>query len=146
MANNSDELNKAIQDLAEAQDLNDQEYRKQVDLWWQSLSIQEREMAFYAVSQRIHQGELVDKRSFRGVLYGTFGFGTEMYGVAMDCGYLAIHNAIVDGNEFMDMHSARELTVTKDGLVQTWPEINSMSILYDNGKLTIDINKGNPYV
>lgn len=127
-------------------DLNDQNYHDRVQTWWNLLSKNQQEMAFYAVCQRIQQGELKDQRSFRGVLYGTFGFGTEMYGAAMDCGFMAIHNAIIDGNEFMNMQSANELTVVKDGLTQTWPNINSMSITYDTDKLCITIDKGNPYV
>jgi len=74
-------------------------YEHDNDTWWNGLTEQEREDAFYAVVKRIHQAELKDKGSYRYALYDVFGFDAGMYGKGMDCGYMAIHNAIVNGEE-----------------------------------------------
>ena len=71
------------------------EYARQADEFWNSLNEEQRLQAFYSVASRIHQGELVDKQSYRGVLYSTFGFGTEAYTVGMDAGYMEIHNRLL---------------------------------------------------
>lgn len=68
---------------------------KDSEAFWNSLSKDDQLKAFCAVSRRIHQGEIVDKGSYRHVLYGVFGFGPEAYAPAQCAGYLDIHNAIV---------------------------------------------------
>jgi hypothetical protein len=75
------------------------EYEARNELWWSSLSEAEREDAFYAVVRRIVKAEIEDKRSYRGALYDVFGFGEHMYIAGMDCGYMALHNSIVDVDE-----------------------------------------------
>jgi len=72
-------------------------YEHDNDTWWNGLTEQEREDAFYAVVKRIHQAELKDKGSYRYALYDVFGFDAGMYMKGMDCGYMAIHNAIFNG-------------------------------------------------
>lgn len=71
------------------------QYEKDCELWWHALSQEDRLKAFYSVVKRIHQGDIVDKGSYRHVLYNIFGFDAEAYGIGMDCGYMALHNAIV---------------------------------------------------
>jgi hypothetical protein len=68
---------------------------KSSDDFWNSLTPDQQLDAFCAVVKRIKQGELVEGRSYRGVLYSTFGFGPEAYGMAQVAGYLDIHNALV---------------------------------------------------
>ena len=70
-------------------------YEVENDAWWNGLTEKERQDAFYAVCKRIYQGDIVDQGSYRYVIYDVFGFGPEMYGAGMDCGYMAIHNSIV---------------------------------------------------
>ena len=84
------------------------EYEKKNDEWWNSLSIEEREDAFYAVVKRIYQGEIVERGSYRYVLYEVFGFGPEAYGLGMECGYLELHNAIYTHEEMKALRD-REL-------------------------------------
>jgi hypothetical protein len=74
------------------------EIEKEQEAYWNSLSKEDQLKAFCAVSRRIHQAELIDQGSYRHALYGVFGFGPEAYVRGMDCGYMAIHNAIVDEN------------------------------------------------
>jgi len=72
------------------------EIEQQHEEYWNSLTKEQQLAAFCAVSRRINQGELVDKGSYRHVLYSVFGWGPEAYAPAQLAGYLAIHNAICD--------------------------------------------------
>lgn len=76
------------------------QYESRCEEYWNSLSNDDRLKAFYSVCKRIHQGELKDKGSYRWVLYDVFGFDPTAYVIGMECGYMAIHNAIVDIDEF----------------------------------------------
>jgi hypothetical protein len=85
--------------LAETFEEAKEAYETSTDAWWTSLSKEDQERAFYSVVKRIFKGEIVDKRSYRGVLYDVFGFDANMYVAGMDCGYMALHNSIVDVDE-----------------------------------------------
>jgi len=84
------------------------------DAWWEGLTEQEREDAFYAVCKRIYKGDIVDNGSYRYVLYDTFGFDHGMYVDGMNCGYMAIHNAIFDGEELQRMKGVNRFEVIDD--------------------------------
>jgi len=88
-----------------------EEYEKQNEAWWKGLSEQEREDAFYAVCKRIWQADGMDNGTYRYALYDVFGFDPGMYGRGMDCGYMAIHNAIFDGEELQKMNGVNRFEV-----------------------------------
>jgi hypothetical protein len=94
----NDELKKSSNDISESYEHAMKEIEKEQEAYWNSLSKGDQLKAFCAVSRRIHQAELIDKGSYRWALYDVFGFGPEAYVRGMDCGYMAIHNAIVDEN------------------------------------------------
>lgn len=142
-----DELNDALGEMRDIMKKDREEYEKQNEEWWNALSQEERENAFYAVVKRINKAENIDKRSFRGAIYGVFGFGPEMYSRAMDCGYMSVHNAIFDGEEFMSMSTANALEVVgPDDTTVSWPDIDNLTVTSDKGCVKIQINIGNPYV
>lgn len=87
---------KVLTELGELVDAALTEYGKQADEYWHGLSPDQQLMAFYAVCKRIHTGDVLNKGSYRHVLYDVFGFDTDSYGVGMACGYLAIHNHIAE--------------------------------------------------
>jgi hypothetical protein len=89
--------------LGEEQEMHKLKYEAELDVWWKALSEEDRERAFYAVVKRIFQAEIVEKRSYRGVLYDIFGFDPGMYIMGMDCGYMTIHNSIVDIDELYEL-------------------------------------------
>ena len=71
MAENA-KRSKALDELAEiSQEM--EKHRKEDearnDAWWEGLTEEEREDAFYAVCKRLHQGELKERGSYRYVLY-----------------------------------------------------------------------------
>lgn len=104
------ELSDMSQEFQKAQD----EYEAENDAWWNALTEQEREDAFYAVCKRLHQGELKERGSYRYVLYNVFGFDAGMYMKGMDCGFMALHNSIFDGEEFLAMRQVNRFEVIDD--------------------------------
>lgn len=108
---------KALQALTELGELQKQareEYEAENDAWWNGLTEQEREDAFYAVVKRIHQAEIQDRGTYRWALYNVFGFDPGMYGRGLDCGYMAIHNSIFDSNELEAMKGVNRFEVIDD--------------------------------
>jgi hypothetical protein len=91
-----DELKRSLEDISESYERAMKEIEKEQEAYWNSLSKDDQLKAFCAVSRRIQQAELIDQGSYRHALYGVFGFGPESYTQGMECGYMAIHNAIMD--------------------------------------------------
>ena len=92
-----------MEELRESQEKAREDYDIMNEAWWNGLSQEEREEAFYAVCKRIHKAELEQRGSYRYALYDVFGFDPGMYMRGMDCGFMAIHNAIFDSEELMYM-------------------------------------------
>jgi hypothetical protein len=113
----NEEQEKALQGLSDISQEFEKAYKQREaenDAWWEGLTEQEREDAFYAVCKRIHKGDLKDNGSYRYVLYDTFGFDHGMYVDGMNCGYMAIHNAIFDGEELQRMKGVNRFEVIDD--------------------------------
>lgn len=101
-------LIEGLDELREAQQKAHEEYEAKNDAWWNSLTEEEREDAFYAVIKRMYKAEVEDRGSYRWALYDVFGFDTSMYGRGMNCGYFNLHNIIyaaLDKNENKDDNS-----------------------------------------
>lgn len=62
--------------------------------WWNALPYEEKLKAFRSVCRRIQQGDVIERGSYRHVLYEVFGFDADAYVDGMDCGYMDIHNLI----------------------------------------------------
>ena len=94
-------------------------FQKEADDHWNSLPYDDRLKIFCAVSKLIYQGEIRDGKSYRGMLYDTFGFEPDAYAVAQCAGYMSIHNAIYDGERVfktLEDFVTNHLDVTKDNL------------------------------
>lgn len=76
-----------------------EESKKRYNAKWEALSDEDQIDYFCAVMERVHRGDVIEKRSYRGVLYDIFGWGPEAYMAAQCAGYLDIHNMIFDANE-----------------------------------------------
>lgn len=74
-------------------------FEKEADDAWDSLDYDTQLRVFYAVVKRIYEGEIKEKGTYRYILYDKFGFGPEAYVIGMNCGYMYLHNAIVDGED-----------------------------------------------
>jgi hypothetical protein len=118
MAENAKKREEALDALAElSQELEKSRkiYEHDNDTWWNGLTEEEREDAFYAVVKRIHKAELQDRGTYRWALYDVFGFDPGMYMKGMDCGYMAVHNAIGDGEDYQAMRGVNRFEVIGDG-------------------------------
>lgn len=91
-----EKLKKDLYSLGEIQEKLAKEYEEECENYWSSLSEEDRLRSFYSVCKRIHNGEIENKGSYRYVLYTVFGFGPEAYSIGMECGFLDIHNSIVN--------------------------------------------------
>ena len=122
------------------------DYEAENDAWWNALTEQEREDAFYAVCKRLYQGELKERGSYRYVLYNVFGFDSGMYLLGMNCGFMALHNAIFDGEDYQAMRGVNRFEVIdKTGRAYTKYLDKDEGIKYslqdDNRTLQVFIDK-----
>jgi hypothetical protein len=85
------------------------EYYGKVEDWWAELSDEDQQKAFYCVVKRIYKGDVEERHSYRGVLYDTFGWGPEAYGLGMECNYMEVHNLLYDALDGDTKHTQREL-------------------------------------
>lgn len=111
MSDKKEGLFGALDEIREAQQKAHAEYEAKNDEWWNGLTEEEREDAFYAVCKRMYQAEVTDRRSYRGSLYDVFGFDPSMYGRGMGCGYFALHNMIFDSFELSAMKNVTRFEV-----------------------------------
>ena len=110
----SDEREKALQELSDiGQEMETQRilHEAMLDDWWNNLHEDEREWAFYSVIKRMHKAEIQDKGTYRYALYDVFGFDGGMYLHGMNCGFMALHNAIGDGEEYQAMKNVNRIEV-----------------------------------
>ena len=113
----NEEREKALQELSDiGQEMEKSRilHEAKVDEWWDNITQEERERAFYAVCKRIHKAELKDKGTYRYALYNVFGFDGGMYMDGMDCGFMALHNAIGDGEDYQAMRGINRLEVVDE--------------------------------
>jgi len=73
--------------------------QEETDKFWNGLSYDDKCNAFHAVMERLVQGELKDRGSYRYVLYDIFNFGPDMYVRGMNCGFMGLHNSIETKND-----------------------------------------------
>ena len=106
-----DKLLKTISEIGETMREAMEEHDKKNDEWWDNLTEQEREDAFYAVCKRIWQAEGKDGGTYRHALYSVFGFDPGMYPLGMECGDMSIHNAFFDGEQLSKMKGVDRVEV-----------------------------------
>jgi hypothetical protein len=73
---------------------------QRIDAIWNNMDNNAKMDMFYSVVKRLYKGELIDKGSYRWVLYDVFGFGPEAYEMGMRCNYMELHNSIYTQEEF----------------------------------------------
>lgn len=83
-------------------------FGQECDAYWDSLSKEDQLKAFYSVCKRIHKGDVVDRGSYRYVLYNVFEFEPDAYRAGMDCGYFTIHNLIFEALDAQEIKEKDE--------------------------------------
>lgn len=109
MTNNREKTLQELSDIGQEMEKVQKEYESKTDAWWNSLTQQEREDAFYSVVKRMHKAEIQDEGTYRHALYDVFGFDGGMYMHGVDCGYMALHNAIGDGADCQKMKNVNRI-------------------------------------
>ena len=94
------EIGKALEASRQAFEDARNRNEKAANDFWNNLSYEDKCNAFHAVVSRIFEGEIKVKGSYRYVLYDIFKFMADMYGRGMDCGFMALHNSIMDDDQF----------------------------------------------
>ena len=85
-------------------------YVTECDEYWDALPYDEKLMVFSSVVKRIVKGDLKDRGTYRYVLYDVFGFDMDSYGIGMQCGYMDLHNSVVEKDELEQLRrKVREL-------------------------------------
>jgi hypothetical protein len=107
----NDKLFSALKDFSEAEAEAVSEYESKNNEWWNALTEEEREDAFYAVCKRIYEARVVENRSYRGTLYGKFGFDPGMYRMGMECGFFTLHNMLHQAREYEALHGVNRFEV-----------------------------------
>lgn len=101
--------------IADCLEESKQAFANRADAFWDGLSYDDRLKAFYSVCKRIHKGDLIDRGSYRYVLYHVFGFDYDAYSIGMDCGYMDIHNSIYTPDDINKMEKGADHgTVKRD--------------------------------
>lgn len=89
-----EEAMQELSDISQKMEEYDKEVDIEMDEWWNAMSKEEQMKAFYSVVKRLVDGELVQKGSYRYVLYQVFGFEPDSYYLGMQCGFMSLHNSI----------------------------------------------------
>ena len=84
-------------ELANSFKLWEMELEEDHSKFWNGLSKDDQLKAFCSVMRLLYKAEIEEHGSYRYTLYDVFGFGPESYAPAQLSGFLAIHNAIWDG-------------------------------------------------
>lgn len=92
------------------------EYQDMATSYYSSLEPEEQLWAFCAVVEKLSKGELDENRSYRGILYDTFGWGPEAYAAAQHAGFLGLHNSIYrfEDLEHVMTNTLKELEIEVD--------------------------------
>ena len=100
-------------ELANSFKLWELELEEDHEKFWNSLSKDDQLKAFCSVMRRLYRAELEEHGSYRYTLYDVFGFGPESYVQAQLSGFLAIHNAIWDGERLHSLIDKLEAKVVE---------------------------------
>ena len=114
---NSPEMELLRQEMQESED----QYKKDVESFWDNLSYDDKLKAFFYVCSKIHKGDVEERGSYRHNLYQVFNFDMDSYIIGMNAGYLNLHNYIYDGVEFNKFRSAEEVEFRSGDDIHRFP-------------------------
>jgi hypothetical protein len=95
MDENKPNLNAVAKNLSSLIKEEKQKRDQEAQEFFENLSYDDQLKAFYHICRTIWLGELMERRTYRGVLYEMFKFGPDAYSLGMDCGFFDIHNNLV---------------------------------------------------
>ena len=108
---NSPEMEEFRKNMKESQDL----YKIDVDQFWDNLSYDEQLKAFFFVTSKIYESDVIERGSYRYCIYEKFGFEPDAYILGLDCNYLSLHNIIHYGCDYSEFKSAKKVIIKTVG-------------------------------
>ena len=119
-----------------------EQYKNEATEFWNNLSYDDKLKAFYYVVSKIYEGDVVERRSYRGMLYEKFSFGMDAYTIGMDCNYLVLHNIIYDGCDYGEFKFAKNITIKNDDgeFSFKFPDSRYLDFDYDKETETLTIS------
>lgn len=72
----------------------EQAFAEERAAFFNCLTKEQQLLVFCEVVHKLVNSELIERRSYRGVLYEEFGFDTDSYAKAQISGFLELHNSI----------------------------------------------------
>ena len=97
-----DEYLRSSEELSKVYDEDRRQNDAEAELFWSRLTYTDKCNAFHYVVSKIVEGEIKVNGSYRYVLYDIFKFGPDMYSRGIDCGFMALHNSIMDEEQFAE--------------------------------------------
>lgn len=91
----------------EEQGKDEERLHRQMDDWWNDLSKDNQQKAFFAVVKRLNEAECIEELSYRQTLGDKFGFEPEAYYMGLLCGFMNLHNSIASKEELSEMRMSR---------------------------------------
>lgn len=107
--NKKDNFLKVLMEIGEIHQEAMSHYAKEAEDYWNSLTYEQKLMCFFTVTKKIHQGDCLENRSYRGVIYDIFEFDADAYGLGMYSGYFNIHNMILSKEEIARFEKMEDL-------------------------------------
>lgn len=103
----------------ETQEQEEQLLHQRMDEWWDSLSQDAKERAFFSVVKRLVQYECVEDLSYRQTLdrFGFDGSGSGYY-LGINCGFMQLHNCTAPYEEMQRMRQAMRTQKSKEAMLR----------------------------
>lgn len=120
-----------------------EQYKLEATELWNTLSYDDSLKLFYYVVSKIYQGDVLERGSYRYVLYDVFGFDMDSYTIGMDAKYLELHNIIYDGCDYGEFKFAKKVILkSEEGeTVVEFPDSRYLDFSFDKETDTLTIKK-----
>lgn len=70
---------------------------------WNNLCKDKQLKLFCFIVKNLYESELIENKSYRGILYDKFNFDLNSYGAALDSGFLELHNSTYTKEELYNI-------------------------------------------
>ena len=115
------------------------QYKKEVESFWDNLSYDDKLKAFFYVCSKIYKSDVEDQGSYRHCLYSCFSFYEDSYMIGMDAGYMSIHNLIHDGIEYNKIKNAKSILLDDNAIMIA--DDHKIDFAYDDAEEILKIKK-----
>lgn len=101
----------------------EKEFSEERKNFFQSLTKEQQLLVFCEVVHKLYKAEILEKKSYRGVLYGEFNFDKNSYLLAQMSNFLELHNSIVLEEESYNLTNLIQKILNSYGIYPVKEEI-----------------------